>query len=290
MTVLLAPKVASGQLLLDSAFLRPAKVLNHIPALCTDIEVDEEGNLFLLQTSKHKVHKLFARQDYDSLITVGGKGNGQEGFNFPEKIVCPNRQSLFVLDAQNRRIVMLNTNLKVTRTFEFLSLQADQFEGSEASIWPISFASGPTGELYLLNQEDIKVYKFDTEGAFQLAFGGVDYGNGSLVQPDNLTANSGNFIFVADAENQTVSIFDFYGVFQYQLQLKTSFHWKKMVAYEDHLILFDEHHLYFKNLMTKGEKEVSLGAQGNLVDLAMGPDFFYLLFENEVHLYPTRSR
>lgn len=288
--LLLSPDRLHSQLLLDSAFLRPARILSAIPAGCTDIEVDEEGNIFLLQTPKHKVHKLFAAQQYDSSITVGGKGNGAEGFNFPQKIICPNRQSLYVLDAQNRRIVMLNTNLKVIRTIDFFNLGGDRMLDATQNFWPIAFTAGPTGELYLLNQQDIKVYKFLSTGAFQLSFGGVDYGAGSLTNPDDLICNLENYIFAIDAENQEVVIYDFYGIYQYRLTLQTPFHWDHAVTLGDYLLLSDDHNLYFRNLLTKGEKHVPLGDTQQLLDVAVDQEFFYLLFENEVHLYPTSSR
>lgn len=252
------------------------------------MEVDEEGNILLLSTRQNRIHKYFKFTGYDSLLTIGGKGIGKEGFNMPIKIEAPNRQNIYVLDDLNRRMVMLNTNLKIVDDINFLTLESDLLTNESAYLFPVSFTSGPSGELYLLNQEDNKVYKFNNFQQLERTFGGLDYGAGSLDAPDNLASDENNFIYVSDAENQVVTVFDLYGIFQYHIRLKTPFTWKKFAIISPYIVFFDESNLFFYNLTSKRSRHIPLADVGFIQDVEGNRDYFYLLTENQINLYPLK--
>ena len=140
------------------------------------IETDQENNIYLLSPSRHRIYKLYSNTAYDSVQTIGGKGIGNEGFNHPSRVVVPNRQSVFILDELNRRIVQLNTNLKVTQETNFLTLRNTIQDSDLGDLLPVAFTVGPTGELFLLNQEDYKVWKFTFDGRLERTFAGLDTG------------------------------------------------------------------------------------------------------------------
>jgi hypothetical protein len=274
----------------DSVFGTPTVIIDSIPEGITDMEVDQEGNLYLLQSAKHRIHKLFKMTGYDSLQTIGGKGIGAEGFNFPSKITVPNRQNVFILDQMNRRLVQLNTNLKVIADINFLTLESKLLTADVESFWPISFAVGPSGEMYFLNQDDIRIYKFTTAGTLERAFGGVDYGTGSLSEPIDIVLNAANLVFAVDSAHQKVSIFDLYGTYQYNLSFPLDFRWKRMSAVEESLLFLGDHKLFIYNMFSKKGQIFRTARPEKLIDAVASREFLYLLFENGVDLYPLGNQ
>jgi hypothetical protein len=286
----ISPSILPAQTSADSLFGSPSQTIDSIPENITDIEVDQEGNLYLLQTAKHRLHKYFQMTKYDSVQTIGGKGIGEEGFNFPSKVSVPNRQSVFILDQMNRRLVQLNTNLKVLMDVDFLTLEANLPSADVESFWPISFAVGPSGELFFLNQDDIRIYKFTTAGTLERAFGGLDYGAGSLAEPIDIVMNAANLVFAVDSANQKVSIFDLYGTYQHNLSFPLDFRWKRMSTMDENLIFLGDHKIFLYNMFSKKGQIFRLPHPEKLVDAVGSRDFIYLLFENRVDLYPLGTQ
>ena len=175
-------------------FSHPLKTVQPIPANCSSIETDEEGNIYLLQTRSHKLSKLYANRGYDSIQSIGGKGIKGEGLNQPSQILTQNRQTIYLLDQMNRRLVLLNTNLKVTREVNFLELNAGPGSLVDEEIFPVAFAAATSGELFLLNQNDLKIYKLNNQGRLENIFAGLDYGAGSLSDPVEMAMDERNFL------------------------------------------------------------------------------------------------
>lgn len=252
------------------------------------IEIDQENNIFLLSPSKHRLYKLYSNTAYDSVQTIGGKGIGNEGFNHPSKLIVPNRQSVFVLDELNRRIVQLNTNLKVTQETNFLTLRNTVQDSDLGDLLPIGFTVGPTGELFLLNQEDLKVWKFTFDGNLERAFAGLDYGEGSVVDPCDIIINRESNVFIVDCEDQSVLVYDLYGTFQYRLAVPTPFAWARAKVFARTVIYFDQSQLFFYNTFTQNAGPF-LETEQDIVDLALNGEFMFVLFENQINLYRIKN-
>lgn len=248
------------------------------------IECDQENNLYLLSPGRHRIYKLFSSTGYDSVQTIGGKGISNEGFNHPNKIVIANRQSVFLLDELNRRLVKFNTNLKITQETNFLTLR-NQIPGSNlGDLLPISFTVGPTGELFLLNQEDLKVWKFATDGKLESTFAGLDYGAGSVFDPCDIAINKESIVHLIDCEDQSVLLYDLYGVFQYRLAVPTPFVWDRVKVYGKTLLYMAGKKLFFYNTFTKNSGPY-LEAEMSILDIALNGEYMFVLFKNGINLY-----
>ncbi|MBX7242650.1 MAG: hypothetical protein K1X92_12985, partial [Bacteroidia bacterium] len=74
----------------DSNYMR----LRHI-IICenggVDIDIDNENNIYLLNTKKNKIYKYLADTKYDSVYSIGGTSTRSEGFFHPVKISSKNR-------------------------------------------------------------------------------------------------------------------------------------------------------------------------------------------------------
>lgn len=275
----------SAQHTLASIFAAPTLSVEGIPDGVTDLEVDQEGNLYLLRPSQHRLIKRFKASGYDSSQTIGGKGIGDEGFNFPTQICVQNRQSVFLLDYMNRRLVQFNTNLRVIDDVSFLTLDSDLADQEDATLWPISFCVGPTGEFFLLNQDDLRIYKLTSGGQLERAFAGLDYGQGSIKEPNALAINDGSVVFAIDTTNQETHLYDLYGTYLYRLAPTMPFRWHHVVPFEGAVLFLGQHGIFYYDLRTKEGDDVILEGQPRILDVAVGRDFLYVLFENRVDLY-----
>lgn len=281
----LLPTRLNAQQTLAHILARPTLSVADIPSGITDIEVDQEGNLYLLRPNRHQLIKRFKASGYDSSQTIGGKGIGDEGFNFPTQICVQNRQSVFLLDYMNRRLVQFNTNLRVVDDVSFLTLDPDLNDDDEEALWPISFCVGPTGEFFVLNQDDLRIYKLTSTGQLERAFAGLDYGQGSIKEPVALLINDGSVVFAADTVNQEVHLYDLYGTYLYRLAPPMNFRWHHMVPFGNAVLYVGQHDVFYYDLRTKEGDSAQVEGQTRIMDIAVGRDFLYVLFENRVDLY-----
>jgi hypothetical protein len=288
LAVSLRPTCLSAQQTLADIFAQPTLSVPNIPKGVTDIEVDQEGNLYLLRPDQHRLIKRFKSSGYDSSQTIGGKGIGDEGFNFPTQICVPNRQSVFMLDYMNRRIVQFNTNLRVIDDVSFLTLDTDLADTEEGALWPISFCVGPTGEFFLLNQDDLRIYKLTSTGQLERAFAGLDYGQGSIKEPTALVINDGSVVFAIDTTYQESYLYDLYGTFLYRFAPVFPFRWHHLIPFGDAVLLIGQHGIFYYDLRTKEGDSVLLPGEDKILDLAIGRGYMYVLLEGRVDAYVIR--
>lgn len=204
-------------MLVNSAWAQQANmlvVLDSIPLkqVYQEMEIDGEGNIYLLDTQNNIIAKFFASTQYDSVFSIGGKSARKEGFMHLTHLSIKNRQSLYVLDEAARRVSMLNTNLKVTEQMDFLS--ANTANDNTTDIQPIGFDVSNAGELFVLNGWDNKVYKYNAFGPTEVIFGGVDAGEGNLQNPDCVWVGDDNLVWISDTVNALCKVFDLYGIYQ----------------------------------------------------------------------------
>ncbi len=227
--------VCSAQPAADSLLPPPER---NVPVPTADrLAVDQEGNLLLLATDVHRLCKLLVRFDYDSTYCIGGPGVSGDGFASPTELHVVNRQEVYVLDPNNRRIVVLGVDLAVLRELDFEStpLRTPDPEPPRY-ITPVSMAIGNTGELYVLSSEDYTVYKFDLYGRFERRFGGLDYGEGRLVRAGALVLTSDQTLYVSDTAAQSLTVYDKFGAFQYRLSPRLGRRWSAVRAVGRHLL------------------------------------------------------
>ena len=286
----LFPLSFQAQNLKDSLLQSPSRVISNIP-LASDLEIDGEGNIYLLEAQGNWITKLLAIAAHDSAVRIGGKSHRAEGLFEATKMVVPNRQQLYVLDEGQSRILLFNTNLKPINQIDFGQRDDNwQWLSAGEEIYPSDMNVAPTGDLFILNRYDNKVLKINTFGEFELSFGGTDYGEGALYAPVEIAANQLKQVMVSDTLDQELFVFNLFGIFQYTLQPKTTFRWQRFQLAGPFLICYNSTQIYFEHLSSGRSKHLSLEARsaGKLIDVKLGQDFLYLLFENAIHLHDVR--
>lgn len=274
----------------DTTFALPSKTIEKIPD-CIDIEVDEEGNIFVLSQSKSQLHKYFKMNNYDSVLIIGGFGIEGEAFSLPSKIDARNRQTFFLLDAGNRRLLVLNTNLKPTQEINFSVLESKTIDNAQipAGIYPKTFAVSASGELFILNEDDNQIHKLNIFGKYETAFGGTNYGEGSLFDAVQMQCDNQQ-LFVYDNEDQHIKVYDFFGFFQFSIDLKGKIEAENFIASGKNLFIFNANEILIYNFETTQTQKITFANKLEIVDIELGKDFLYVLNKKAVNLYPLNKK
>ncbi len=83
----------------------------------SDIVVDKNGNIYILDTGNHRIQKFDMSGKY--LATLGEKGQGPVEFNMPYSLDIDDENRLIICDQGNLRIQVLNTDGKSIETVNF---------------------------------------------------------------------------------------------------------------------------------------------------------------------------
>ncbi|MCB0840336.1 MAG: hypothetical protein KDD63_14820 [Bacteroidetes bacterium] len=274
-----------AQLVKDGLFNNPELTITEIPA-ASNMDIDDEGNILLIDPVKSQVFKLLKDTRYDSSIVIGGRNQREEGFLSLKKVVSKNRQSIYILDDADRRITLLNTNLKIIGNTHFLNLE--NFDNDE-EIYPISFDISIAGEQYVLNQQDNRIYKFNPFGKLENVFGGLDYGAGSLFHPVDVIVSANNFVYVVDTSAQNLMVFDNYGVFRYKLEIKAPFRWSQVSVSASLIICYNQSQVYIENIQSGKNQLFKPELPNRIRDVKIKGSSIYLLTEKEIFLYKIKS-
>lgn len=267
------------------------KTLHIIADLPTydQIEVDAEGNIFLLGREQGLLYKYLANTRYDSAIFAGGISTRDGGFLHAQKLALKNRQDFYLLDDLGRKIVLFDKELKLVESSDFFAISSYSGVGIPDEFEPQSFDISPSGETFVLNRTNNKVYKVNTFGTIESAFGGLDAGEGSLYEPTDIQVSPDNRVYISEQESQEIKTFDLFGVFLESTQIPLKWEWESFHIHESFLILWNANNICFVNRISRKRQSYSLPHTSQLKDLYIGREIIYLLLENEVHLYPIKE-
>lgn len=156
------------------------------------IETDPQGNLYVAEYGGNdRIQKL--SPTFEFIQEFGSFGSGAGQFQRPSGIVW-NAGKLFVVDAFNSRVHVFSDS------GEFLELLRIEPVGLH---YPYDVASGPTGELHIIEYGAGCLSIVNQEGRITARFG-ADDPNHRLATPWGLAVNEQGEIWLADTGNRRV--------------------------------------------------------------------------------------
>lgn len=159
--------------------------------------------LFVADTRAQQI-KIF---DLDGklLSTLGERGEGPGQFNYPTHIAVLN-DKLYVSDTLNARVQVLST-----ATGRYLGALGRRGLFLGELVRPKGVATDSEHNIYVVESYHDYLLVYNRRGEFLLPIGGVGQGPGNFHLPAGVWVDARNRVFVADALNRRVAIFQFLG-------------------------------------------------------------------------------
>ena len=202
----------------------------------------------------------------------------------PVDIQVNNYQQLYLLDEGRRAMLIFGKELEVLGSLDFNQTLTDNIPGSiGADLLPHAFAVNGLGEYYFLNPWDNKIYHFSAQGDLLQAFGGNDYGEGSLFAPESLYISGQNDILVVD-QNRVLH-FDAFGTYQSQVHIRYTESGRSLDGTGQRLLLLDGSTLFITQFLPLPILDCQISLPQNFKDLALSQQYCYLLGERYIWIY-----
>ncbi len=165
------------------------------------IALDGQGNLYVADLGNARIQKFSPEGNF--LAAIGKPGTGEGELREPNGITVDTAGNIYVADALNHRLI----RFKSDGTFE------KQWSGPASSFYgPRDVAIGPNKQIYVLDQGMSRVVKLDSESENFAEWGRKGKNEGEFSDPTGLDV-SGDRVFVADAGNSRIQVFDLDGKF-----------------------------------------------------------------------------
>ena len=171
--------------------------------LATRIVVGAQGTLYVVDADENKVLRFSNLQDAPK--TIGGFGWSSYSFDKPTGVTTDG-VNVYISDYGNHRIQRFD------RDFNYISTlyTRDTSDASSRFGYPLDVTLSELGDLFILDGENIRVLKFNSQNLFERTFGDINAGKGKLQSPVKITATNSR-IFVG--EKNKILVFDYFGNF-----------------------------------------------------------------------------
>ncbi|MEM7513976.1 MAG: hypothetical protein AAF388_23815 [Bacteroidota bacterium] len=250
----------------------------------TQILVDNEENLILLYPEEAVLRKYLA-PSYDSVLVFGGASQLQDGMVYPTKAVLFSRQDIYVLDESLQQLILLNKDFSEVGR---ISLQEEAFNSPNVDLsdgfQAIDFVIGPGGAVYLINQLDAQILKYNSFTGVEWQFGGVNYGEGSLQNPISIGIDDQQ-LFVYDADLEKMILFDLYGNYVSTLSPEANGEWRYQGKYQGRMFWMNGQQLWVTANQARRTSILSLKEElGPIKAIYPFQNKLYVISKNQVHL------
>jgi DNA-binding beta-propeller fold protein YncE len=167
----------------------------------TRIALGPKGIIYVLDADENKLSMYSDLRNAPK--TIGGFGWSSSSFDKPTG-VATDGVNVYVSDYGNHRIQRFDRDLNYISSFS----TRDTSDVISRFGYPLDVALSELGDLFILDGENIRVIKFNTQDFFERAFGDINAGKGKLQNPMKLVATNSR-IFVGDKNK--ILLYDYFG-------------------------------------------------------------------------------
>lgn len=293
------------------AVMAPCSVAQPADTTITDVELlaafsearrlalDPQGHIYVVDAGRDVIVRL---RPGEPAAILGGPGSGEGEFDDPADIDPTNGLVLIVADAGNNRIQ------RFSRAFSFLealpvpaldrlSAQEDgrpSYQPRDAGAVrgdgrPVAVASTSTSGLYAIDEVQAQVVEWDAARRVVSLIGGFGSGEGALIQPVDLAADS-ETLYVADQGHGGVLVYDPHGTYLHQMgsgqaetiQAVTRTPEAVWLVLPDRILVYTPRGRFVRTILFE--------LTASLVDAAWAGDYGYWLTEKGLYRSPLPRR
>ena len=189
------------------------------------ITIDAAGNIYVADTGNARIQKFDTTGKF--LAAYGERGEAAGQLMEPNGIAVDASGSIYVTDAKSHKLLRFKGDGQFEK--EWTGPSAGNFYG------PRDLVIGPNKSVYVIDQGGTRICRLDTAADTWTNWGSGGSGEGQFNEPSGITIGGGN-IFVTDANNDRVQVFDLEGKFIRQFAVPV---WEKSsgnfpdVAYDE---------------------------------------------------------
>ena len=165
----------------------------------TDLQIDSNGNIYVVSFGGNKVVKLDANGRF--LMMIGG-GRGPGKLNKPQSVALDSKGNIYVSDFGNNRVVKFSPEAVFLNEFGVIGL------GDGELVGPEGLALDSNDNVYVADSGNNRVQKFDPTGSFLMKFGSKGEREGQFVGPSAIAVKGDGHILVSDFGNDRIQEFD----------------------------------------------------------------------------------
>jgi hypothetical protein len=163
-----------------------------------DLFCDFSGSLFILDTDQNSITKI--SENGKVLSSIGGFGFGVRQFNSPRAMASPDGGlNLYILDAENRRVVRLTNSLKWINQFDIDNKPGGKVIGELTGI-----AVNSQKEIFISDPRDLRIIKFTQEGRFLEEI----EGRSEFIEPGEIVIDRDDYLYAAGMDGKSIYLFD----------------------------------------------------------------------------------
>lgn len=167
------------------------------------ISIAPSGLVYVVDTGNNKL-KVYSSSG-DSIREIGGYGWGQLEFDRPYDVAAGTGLNVYVADNGNHRIQRFDKDLNYISTL----YTRESEDPSQRLGYPVGVAVSRLGDLFIIDDENVRVVKVNTFSTIERTFGGIDAGKGRLKNPRQLGLTGKDLVCVFD--EQRIVVFDNFG-------------------------------------------------------------------------------
>jgi DNA-binding beta-propeller fold protein YncE len=169
------------------------------------VAVDSIGNVYVADTSNHRMQKFSAGGAF--LLQWGSSGSGNGQFASPIRVAVDGSNNVYVVDASNNRIQKFDSNGLFLTKWGSYGAGNGQFNG------PVGVAVDSSGNVYVVDSFNYRIQKFDSNGVYLTKWGTSGSGPGQFNSPRAVAVDSSGNVYVLEQQNHRVQKFDSNGLF-----------------------------------------------------------------------------
>ena len=178
-----------------------------------DVAVDRNGHVYVVEWDGHRVQKF---DDQGNVLMVLGEmgvageleGLGYGRFLRPYGISVDSKDNVYVIDGGNQRVQKFDQNGNFLTAWGANGGDGTTGDGPGEFRNPFMLAIDSQDNVYVVDQSNSRIQKFDSDGNFILILGANGSGPGELRNPLEIAIDNEDHVYVAELLNHRIQVFD----------------------------------------------------------------------------------